>query len=106
MTPALLFVITLAILALALFGFSRASQLFVGRFERGRFRLERGRCPPRLFEELSDIARLERLDSVTLTVRSEGGLPSVAAQGAISDGQLQQLRNVVGRFEVAQIRRG
>jgi len=104
--PTLFVAIALAVLVLALLAFSRATQLFVGKFERGAFKLERGRCPPRLLDELADIARLERLDGVRLSVVSEAGLPRVTAQGAISDGQLQQIRNVVGRFDVARIRRG
>ncbi len=90
----------------ALAVFSRANELFRGRFDRGVFRLERGRCPAALVHALGDVARLERLDGVTLSVRSADGAPRVTASGNIDDGQLQQLRNVVGRFEVAQIRRG
>jgi hypothetical protein len=86
--------------------FYRAGELFGGRFERGVFRLQRGRCPPRLAQEIAEVARLEALDSVTLSVRSASGRPRLTASGKISDGQLQQLRNVVGRFQVAQIRRG
>lgn len=86
--------------------FSRANELFRGRFDHGVFRLERGRCPAALVRALEDVARLERLDGVTLSVRSTSGYPRVTATGKIDDGQLQQLRNVVGRFEVAQIRRG
>ena len=95
-----------ALLLGALAVFSRANELFRGRFERGVFRLERGRCPAALMRAIEDVARLERLDRVTLSVRSVSGAPRVTAFGNIDDGQLQQLRNVVGRFQVAQIRRG
>lgn len=94
-------------LVLALLGvLSRANELFRGRFDHGVFRLERGRCPAALVHALDDVARLERLNGVTLSVRSASGHPRVTARGNIDGGQLQQLRNVVGRFEVAQIRRG
>ena len=86
--------------------FYRANELFRGRFERGAFLLTRGRCPAALAQEIAEVGRLEGLDSVTLSVRSATGRPRLTASGKISDGQLQQLRNVVGRFEVAQIRRG
>ena len=99
--------IALLVLLLAVLGvLSRANELFAGRFARGGFRLERGRCPTALLHAIADVARLERLDGVTLSVRSASGAPRVTASGNIDDGQLQQLRNVVGRFEVAQIRRG
>lgn len=90
----------------ALAVFSRANELFRGRFDHGIFRLQRGRCPAALVRSLEDVARLERLHGVTLSVRSTDGYPRVTATGNLDDGQLQQLRNVVGRFEVAQIRRG
>jgi hypothetical protein len=99
-------IVLCAVLLGALGVFYRANELFGGRFERGVFRLQRGRCPPRLAQEIGEVARLEGLDRVTLSVRSVGGRPRLTASGKISDGQLQQLRNVVGRFEVAQIRRG
>lgn len=102
----LMLLLAAAVLAAALWIFARATELFAGRFEAGTFNLLRGRCPPGLLAELDDVARLEQLDRVTLTVRSDGGRPRVVASGRLSDGQLQQLRNVVGRFEVAQIRSG
>lgn len=95
-----------ALVLAALGVFSRANELFRGRFDHGVFRLERGRCPLALVRALDDVARLERLDGVTLSVRSASGHPRLTAAGKIDAGQLQQLRNVVGRFEVAQIRRG
>jgi hypothetical protein len=105
-TASLWFVLMLSVLACALLAFRRATELFVGKFRSGEFQLHRGRCPARLRDELADIGRLEKLDSVVLSVRSEAARPRVTATGKISDGQLQQLRNVVGRFEVSQIRRG
>ena len=99
-------IIFCAVLLGSLRFFYRANQLFEGRFEQGVFRLKRGRCPAALAHEIGEVARLEGLDGVTLSVRSVGGRPGLTASSKITDGQLQQLRNVVGRFEVAQIRRG
>ena len=93
-------------LVLALLVFSRANELFRAAYEAGKFELRRGRCPARLRDELADIGQLEKLDRVVVSVRSEGGQPRVTAVGNINDGQLQQLRNVVARFNVSQIRRG
>lgn len=105
-SPGFMLIALLFVLLVLLGVLSRANELFAGRFDRGSFRLERGRCPAALVHAIEDVARLERLDSVTLSVRSSSGSPRVTASGNIDDGQLQQLRNVVGRFEVAQIRRG
>lgn len=106
MSAGFVLIVCCVLLLGALAVFSRANELFRGRFDHGVFRLERGRCPATLVHALDDVARLERLDGVTLSVRSASGYPRVSAAGNIDDGQLQQLRNVVGRFEVAQIRRG
>jgi len=105
-SASVMLIVLLALLLAVLGVLSRANELFAGRFDRGGFRLLRGRCPAALVRAIEDVARLERLDSVTLSVRSFSGSPRVTATGNIDDGQLQQLRNVVGRFEVAQIRRG
>lgn len=96
----------LFVLALAYLVGLRAPRLFSGSFEGGRFRLTGGRSPGRLCDELGDIARLEGLDQVRLDVRSVAGRPNIEVSGPISEGQLQQLRNVVYRFEVSQIRAG
>lgn len=106
MSPLTLLIAVCCLLALTLFLLSRANELFAGRFEQGRFEMTRGRCPGSLEEELNDVARLEDLDGIRVSVRSMSGRPRLTAFGAISDGQLQQLRNVIGRFQVSQIRRG
>ena len=88
---------------LALIALSKGPELFMGRFVGGHFRLARGSCPRRLLDELSDVGRLEHFDGVKLWVRSSAGRPKLQAK-PVSPGQLQQLRNVVYRFEVSQIR--
>lgn len=100
-----LFALLAAVVLLAL-GIRRGTELFLVTMTAGSVRLVRGRCPSRLLDELGDVAKLEQLDSVTVRVLSSGGRPRVVAHGTLSEGQLQQLRNVVGRFQVAQIRRG
>jgi hypothetical protein len=84
----------------------RGTELFSVTIEAGVPQLDRGRCPSRLFDELADVARLERLDGVRVSVVTSGGMPHLRTEGNVSEGQAQQLRNVVGSFQVAQIRRG
>ena len=95
-----------ALVVLLALGIRRATELFAVTITSGSLKLMRGRCPARLLDEIADVAKLERLDGVTVKVLSSGGRPRVVAEGTLSEGQRQQLRNVVGRFQVAQIRRG
>ena len=87
-------------------GIRRGTELFSFSVTRGSLELRRGRCPSTLLDELQDVANLEKLDNVTVRVLSSAGEPRLVAEGELSEGQLQQLRNVVGRFQVAQIRQG
>jgi hypothetical protein len=102
----LLLLLFVGLLVLLVRGIRRGTELFALTITRGAPRLLRGRCPSRLVDEIGDVARLEKLDGVTVRVSSSGGQPRVLADGPVSEGQLQQLRNVVGRFQVAQIRQG
>ena len=100
----LLFFVVLIVVAVR--SIRRGTELFAVSITNGSANLIRGRCPARLIDEIADVARLERLDGVTVRVLSSGGEPRVLAEGPLSEGQQQQLRNVVGRFQVAQIRQG
>jgi hypothetical protein len=61
--------------------------------------------PARLFDDMQDVLERPRLDHAEVRVVSEQRRPRVVARG-IRDGQLQRLRNVVGGYQVAQIRAG
>jgi hypothetical protein len=102
----LFLLLLVGLLVLLARGIRRSTELFALSIEDGSPKLLRGRCPSRLVDEIGDVAKLEKLDGVTLRVMSSAGQPQVVAEGALSEGQLQQLRNVVGRFQVAQIRQG
>jgi hypothetical protein len=63
--------------------------------------------PQRLFDDVMDVVKKPRIAEARIRVISEDGHPRVVVvKGAVSDGQLQQLRNVVGAFRVAEIRAG
>jgi hypothetical protein len=89
----------------ALRAFSLARELFRLSARRGELSLERGRLPQALFEELADVARRERLHDVTIRAVVEGGKPRLIVEGD-GKGAEQPLRNVLGRFNLQQIRSG
>jgi len=99
----------LLLLAVALviaFFLSRANELFALRARGGRLELLRGRLPQALFSELDDVARRQNLDAVQVRAVVEGGAPRLVVKGTIGEAAEQQLRNVLGRFQLSQIRSG
>jgi hypothetical protein len=101
----------LAILALLSVPFfialSRANELACLEVVRGRVELRRGRIPQRLLGDIADVLGRPRVGRAVVRIVTEGGRPRVVvASGEIRGAQLQQLRNVVGSYQVAQIRAG
>jgi len=100
----------LGVTCLSLFGFGfalrRANELFALSARAGKLALVRGRLSPALFAEFADIAARERLDGVEIRVLSESGSPRLTWRGAPTPAAEQALRNVLGRYPVAQIRAG
>jgi hypothetical protein len=103
----LLGILLLALLLLPIVrGVWLSTELFRLTARAGELRLVRGRLPPALFGELSEIARREKLDGVEIRAILEGGAPKLLVQGRGGLAAEQPLRNVLGRFSLAQIRRG
>jgi len=99
----------LLLLALALplaFAIARSNELFVLRARAGKLELRRGRLPQALFSELGDVAERQKLDGIELRAVVEGGAPRLRVRGSIGEAHEQQLRNVLGRFQLSQIRTG
>jgi hypothetical protein len=59
-----------------------------------------------LLDDINDIVAKPPVDRAVLKVVREDGKPYLSVRGSVSEGQRQQLRNVVGRYEVAAIRAG
>jgi hypothetical protein len=102
------FWLSLPCLVLLAFGYSlrRANELFALSARAGKLELLRGRLSPALLSEFADIAARERLDNAEIRVLSESGLPRLVLRGPPNPGLEQALRNVLGRYHVAQIRAG
>jgi hypothetical protein len=103
----LLSLAVLAVLAVPLgVAIVRSTELFVLEIGAGQVRLVRGRMPKRLFADLSDVVERARLQSGRVRVVIEGGSPRVLPSDEVPSGVAQQLRNVVGTYQVVQIRNG
>jgi hypothetical protein len=100
----LAFVIALAVVAWAVF--RRANQLCAFVVENGECRLASGRAPPALFGQVDDIVKRSRIERATFRIVVESGLPRLLADDHVPDGVVQQIRNCVGQYQVAQFRQG
>lgn len=101
----------LLLLGVALLVLARAAflgtELFRIRVREAELRLERGRLPPALFDEIADIVRLQRVGSATIgAVLSGGSVRLVFEHDGQSAAAEQPLRNVLGRFTLTQLRSG
>jgi hypothetical protein len=70
----------------------------------GKINVRRGRIPQRLLSDLADVTERPKIARAVLRIVAEGGRPRLIASGEIGEAQLQQLRNVVGLYRLAEIR--
>jgi hypothetical protein len=84
----------------------RATELFVVRIRAGEAQLFRGRIPQALLDEIGDVVRSPRVTEAELRVVRSSGRPELSARGVLGPDQLQQLRNVLGRYSVQRIAAG
>jgi len=84
----------------------RANELFCVSIHDGKLVVRRGRLPPALFSELSDIVSRERPERGEIRVVSEAGVPRLSFHGAPHPVLEQAARNVLGRYPLSQIRTG
>jgi hypothetical protein len=83
----------------------RHTELARVRVVNGRVEFVRGRLPQSLLADLHDVLTLPPIEQGELRIVLDRGKPRVVASG-LSEGRVQQLRNVVGGYEVSQIRAG
>lgn len=100
----LLVVAVMAIpLAVAIY---RSNELFRVDVRNGVGELSRGRIPQRLLDDVNEIMRRPVVKRAVLRVVKEDGRARVIVAGDVAEGQRQQLRNVVGTWEIAKLRAG
>jgi hypothetical protein len=95
----------LVVVALPLvYAIRRSTELFVLRVRRGRVEFVRGRVPGALFADVEDIFAGTKANA-EIRVVAEGGRARALVRG-IEGSLAQRVRNVVGRFHIAEIRAG
>ena len=82
----------------------RSNELFCVAVHEGNVRVIRGRAPPRLIADFEDVLTRAKTQTAEVRVVVEQQQPRVVSTG-ISDGTQQQLRNVLGTWQLAQLRR-
>jgi uncharacterized protein DUF3634 len=104
MAPLVLAIALLLASAPLVLAIVRANELFLLRVRNGAVRVVRGRVPPRLFDDVTDVVRHPVVLRADLRAVSEGGRPRLYAEGELSPEHKQRLRNVIGTWTVQQIR--
>jgi hypothetical protein len=95
----------LAVLAIPLVvAIARSNEVVCLDVDNGRISVRRGRIPQRLVNDLSDVTNRPKIGRAVVRIVAEGGRPRVLVQGTVGETQIQQLRNVVGTWQLAQIR--
>lgn len=83
-------------------GIHRSNELFVIEVRSGDARQSRGRLPARLFQDIADIVANPPAHG-TLRALRDGDYARIVTHGRFDPAQLQQIRNVVGTYRLAQI---
>ncbi len=95
----------LAVLSIPLIvAIARSNEVVCLDVEKGKISVRRGRIPQRLVNDLADVTTRPQISRAVVRIVAEGGRPRVIVSGDVSETQRQQLRNVVGTYQLAQIR--
>src|SRR6478735_2428985 len=81
----------------------RINELFLVRVRGGQVRVARGRIPQALLNDFAEILRDPLLEEASLRGVVEDRRLRIYAEGPLSEGQRQRIRNVVAGWPVAKI---
>lgn len=96
--------VLVALIAAVVLAADRARTIAVVRFAGGKALVVRGRLPPRVLAEIRDVAERNRLGGGSVTLKRESGAVKVVLSEVDDPRAAQQLRNVIGRFRLAELR--
>lgn len=100
----LILAIVVGVIAALVVSADRRQTIAVIAFERRNARVTRGRVPPRVLAELRDVAERNRLTTGRVVIRRESGEVRLDLHDIGDPRAEQQLRNVIGRFRLAELR--
>lgn len=100
----LVLLLAIAVIAALVISADRRRTIVVCAFERGKVRVVRGKLATRVLVEIRDVAERNRLDGGRLVLRRENGAPKLDLHGIDDARAAQQLRNVIGRFRLPELR--
>lgn len=93
----------LAVLALLYLAADRTRVVAVCDVVRGKVTVRSGKLSVRVLGELRDVCQRAGVEQATLVVRKEQNRPALRVRGRVDERTQQMLRNVVGRFRLAQL---
>ena len=96
--------VLLGLVAAVVIAADRRRTLAVVRFQRGKATVVRGKLPTRVLVEIRDVAERMRIPAGSVTLKRESGAVNVDLSGIDDPRAAQQLRNVIGRFRLAELR--
>ena len=100
-------VITVVAITVALAGLwwraREAITICVIEVTRGRAKIASGGIAPRVLADIGDVVKRPRIERATIRVVRSSGHAKVDVRGALSDAQMQQLRNVIGSVPLAKL---
>jgi HAMP domain-containing protein len=97
-------VLLFVVIAAAVIAADRRRTIAVIELQRGRARVTRGRLSARVMSEVRDVAERMKIPAGRVTIRRESGAARVDLSGVEDPRAAQQLRNVIGRFRLAELR--
>jgi hypothetical protein len=69
----------------------------------GEIEVSKGCLGPRVLSDVRDVVKRPKVMSATIRVMRARSFAKLDARGSFTDGQLQQLRNVVGNIPIAKL---
>jgi Protein of unknown function (DUF3634) len=103
----LLTILALSLLLLPLvISIRRSTELFRVRVRAGKATFVRGRMPPSLLADLSDVVRVPAIERAEIWAVRRSGKARLQTKGELSAEQSQRLRNVIGTYSLQRILAG
>src|SRR5882724_1334916 len=102
-----MWLVAVAVLALSIgLLLRRANELCAVELSNEGARLLRGRAPATMLSDAAEVARRAQGGVARVRVVIESGVPRLLAPATLPEAVVQQLRNVVGQYQVVHFRTG